>query len=106
MRTSQAALAIITRISSLGNPEYLTQWNNAWNAYSLIGGHVEEGETFQQCCIREVAEELVCGPDSITAAPYPYATLRFREFSRAAKAAACWNFSCENMLAQRTAAVD
>lgn len=85
MRTSQAALAIITRVSSFGQTEYLSQWNNAWQAYSLIGGHVEEEETFQQCCIREVAEELECDEQTITATPYPYATLRFREFSRAAK---------------------
>ena len=85
MRASNAALAIVTRVNSLGSAEYLTQWNNRWQAYSLIGGHVEEGETFQQCCIREVAEELECDQHSIAAAPYPYATLRFREFSRAAK---------------------
>ncbi len=85
MRTSQAALALITQVNSQGETEYLTQWNNAWQAYSLVGGHAEEGETFQQCCIREVAEELECDEHTVMAAPYPCATLRFCEFSRAAK---------------------
>ena len=58
MRTSEAALALITRVDSTGQTEYLTQWNDAWQAYSLIGGHVEDGETFRQCCIREIEEEL------------------------------------------------
>lgn len=58
MRTSEGALALITRVNSTSQTEYLTQWNDAWNAYSLIGGHVEDGETFRQACTREIEEEL------------------------------------------------
>jgi len=36
----------------------LTQWNEKWQAYSLIGGHREEDESFWEYCIREVEEEL------------------------------------------------
>lgn len=85
MRTSNAALALITRCNSAGTTEYLTQWNEAWQAFSLVGGHVEEGETFRQACVREMMEELNCAEGDIQAAPYPYATLRFREYSRVAK---------------------
>ena len=58
MRTSEAALALITRINPQMETAYLTQWNEKWQAYSLIGGHREEGESFRDCCIREIAEEL------------------------------------------------
>jgi tetratricopeptide (TPR) repeat protein len=85
MRTSQAALAFITRVNSSGQTEYLTQWNDGWQAYSLIGGHVEASETFRQCCLREFDEELLCTASDYELAPYPYATLRFREFSKAAR---------------------
>lgn len=58
MRISEAALALITRVNTQDETEYLTQWNEKWQAYSLIGGHREEGESFRECCIREIEEEL------------------------------------------------
>jgi len=85
-RKSEAALAWITRVNSSRGIEYLTQWNDAWQAFSLIGGHVEDGETFQQCCIREIEEELECSPDEIVVDDVPICTLRFRERSKAAGA--------------------
>ena len=32
--------------------------------YSLVGGHVEPGESFRDCCIREIMEELELTPDA------------------------------------------
>jgi 8-oxo-dGTP pyrophosphatase MutT (NUDIX family) len=58
MRSSEASLAIITRTTFDGETEYLTQWNEKWDAYSLVGGHREDGESFRDCCIREIEEEL------------------------------------------------
>lgn len=58
MRVSEAALALITRIGPGGVKSYLTQWNQKWQAYSLIGGHRRLDESFRDCCIREVEEEL------------------------------------------------
>ena len=84
-RFSEAALALVSRKNVTAHTEYLAQWNHNWNAYSLIGGHVEDGETFRQACLREICEELECDAAGIQLAPYPYATLRFREYSRAAK---------------------
>lgn len=83
-RKSDAALAWITRVNASRETEYLTQWNSGWSAYSLIGGHVEPGESFRQCCLREIEEELLSKASDCQLAPYPYATLRFREFSKAA----------------------
>lgn len=61
MRVSVAGLACIRRDGATG-PEYLAQWSQKWGMFSLVGGHVEDGETFRECCIREVAEELNLEP--------------------------------------------
>ena len=37
---------------------WLSQWNARWNAYSLVGGHKRPEETFRECLIREMQEEL------------------------------------------------
>jgi len=63
MRTSEAGLALFKRLKEGGAVEYLTQWNENWQMFSLIGGHVEAGESFHQCCVREVAEELELTPE-------------------------------------------
>jgi len=53
MRTSTAAIAAIQQ-----HDAWLVQWNENWNAYSLIGGHLETGESFRECCEREIMEAL------------------------------------------------
>jgi 8-oxo-dGTP pyrophosphatase MutT (NUDIX family) len=58
MRVSEAALALFKRLGVDSTQEYLTQWNDAWQMFALVGGHVEPGESFHQCCVREVEEEL------------------------------------------------
>ena len=57
MRLSRAGLALIRNRNRI-----LLQWNENWQAFSLIGGHVEAGESFRECCIREIAEELALVP--------------------------------------------
>lgn len=87
MRISEASLALITRVNAQGETEYLTQWNEKWHAYSLIGGHREEGESFRECCIREVEEELGLTRDVdfiLTDSPIN-PSLRFTGFSRSAQ---------------------
>jgi 8-oxo-dGTP pyrophosphatase MutT (NUDIX family) len=84
MRTSRAALAIITRLDTSKQTQYLTQWSDSWHAYSLVGGHVEPGETFRQCCQREISEELECDPRDFKLQRSPLKSLRFQEFSKAA----------------------
>lgn len=84
MRTSRAALALITRLDASKQTQYLTEWSDSWHAYSLIGGHVEPGETFRQCCHREICEELECDPKDFKLQSSPLKGLRFQEFSKAA----------------------
>lgn len=57
MRQSTAAFAVITRDNN-GVREWLAQWNRAWNAYNLVGGHRHEDESYRECLIREIEEEL------------------------------------------------
>jgi len=72
MRVSEAGLALIQRLGPGGVPEYLTQWNEKWQRFSLVGGHREPAESFRECCAREVMEELelVAGRD-FRVAPEP-----------------------------------
>ena len=85
MRTSVAALALIRRAAPTGD-EYLTQWNGKWGMYSLVGGHVEGEETFRECCVREVAEELGLSPAEFAVAPAAVSpTLEYTAMSGGAK---------------------
>ena len=58
MRTSIGAFALIRRRAVGGAEEWLSNWNDGWKALNLVGGHKEDGESFRDCCAREVAEEL------------------------------------------------
>lgn len=57
MRTSVAALALIRRETG-ESPSWLTQWNDNWRQYSFVGGHKHPAESFRECILREIAEEL------------------------------------------------
>src|SRR5262249_12766629 len=58
MRTSVAAFALFRRAAPDGRVEYLAQWNAGWNAFHFVGGHKHDDESFRDCCVREVREEL------------------------------------------------
>jgi tetratricopeptide (TPR) repeat protein len=58
MRTSVSALALFRRSAPAGRVEYLAQWNEGWHAFHFIGGHKRDSESFCDCCVREVSEEL------------------------------------------------
>jgi ADP-ribose pyrophosphatase YjhB (NUDIX family) len=55
MKTSEASLALVCRRVE-GRTKYLTQWSDVRQMFALIGGHVEAGESYRDCCVREVAE--------------------------------------------------
>ena len=57
MRRSEGALAYIERRRG-DRVEILTQWNDGWRAFSLVGGHRRPSESFRGCLAREVSEEL------------------------------------------------
>jgi predicted negative regulator of RcsB-dependent stress response len=57
MRRSDAAIALIRREVE-GATEWLVQWNEGWEAFSFVGGHRRSEESFRECMIRELQEEL------------------------------------------------
>jgi hypothetical protein len=87
MRVSEAALALITRVDAQGEMEYLSQWNEKWQAYALVGGHRENGESFRDCCLREIEEELALlrNVDFTIAAEPLVPRIEFTAFSKSAK---------------------
>jgi 8-oxo-dGTP pyrophosphatase MutT (NUDIX family) len=58
MRESIAAMALIQRQTN-GQATILTQWNDRWGCFHLVGGHKHPDESFRDCAIREMEEELV-----------------------------------------------
>jgi 8-oxo-dGTP pyrophosphatase MutT (NUDIX family) len=57
MRKSEAALAVIRRARDSGS-RWLALWNAKWDAFHFVGGHRHPGETFRECMVREISEEL------------------------------------------------
>ena len=57
MRRSLAGLALMSRHTGSGR-RWLARWNNKWECFHFAGGHKEPGETFRQCVIQEIIEEL------------------------------------------------
>ncbi len=57
MRHSEGGIALIQRTVA-GKREWLAQWNENWKAFFFIGGHRKGNETFRECVIREIEEEL------------------------------------------------
>ena len=51
------AIALIQR-NQHGQRQWLAQWNTSWQRYSFVGGHKRLDESFRQCVIREIGEEL------------------------------------------------
>lgn len=86
MRTSFAALAIIRRRQS-GTPQWLVQWNEGWQCLALIGGHKHTDESFRECIVREVMEELhLENNTNFRAAAEPLAHLEYTAWSARAQA--------------------
>lgn len=84
MRHVSAAFAWIERETPAG-PQWLAQWNRKWQAFNLIGGHVEPGETFRECLVREMIEELGIAANQFSVAPDRLARIEFEAFSMPAQ---------------------
>jgi len=56
-RQSVAAMALVRR-QEQGRTLYLAQWNLNWRALNLVGGHKRPDESFRECLVREIGEEL------------------------------------------------
>ena len=57
MRQSIAAAALI-REERAGQVFWLSQWSRTWKCFHLVGGHKKPEESFRECLVREIAEEL------------------------------------------------
>src|SRR5271163_3435974 len=90
MRQSEAAVALIHRRRD-GQDFWLAQWNTKWCAYHFVAGHRRDDETFRECVVREIAEELhlVVGTD-YRVATEPATHLEFVDFSRSAQSQTCY----------------
>lgn len=80
MRRASAAFAWIERPSPEG-PRVLTQWNRKWQAFNLIGGQREAGESFRECALREIVEELGVSATQFDVSAEPIAQLDFSAYS-------------------------
>lgn len=80
MRQSYADFAWIEREAPDG-PRVLTQWNRKWQAFNLVGGHREPGESFRECVVRELVEELGITPDDFAVSGEPLAQIEFEAWS-------------------------
>lgn len=82
MRRSVAAFALI-RQSTDGRRHWLAQWNRRWQAYNFVGGHKRDPETFRDCVVREIGEELGLRPDvDFMTDPEAIAHYEYSAFSR------------------------
>lgn len=85
MRQSIAAAAII-RSDRNGQVLWLARWSRSWQRFHLVGGHKNDEESFRECLVREIGEELRLaeGADYEMAAK-PMAHLEFTAWSEGAK---------------------
>jgi 8-oxo-dGTP pyrophosphatase MutT (NUDIX family) len=86
-RRSVSSVALISRRDTPGGRTlWLARWNARWNALHFVAGHLEEGESFRECVLREIREELGLGPaDQVTVSDEPLAVARFSAWSRSAQ---------------------
>ncbi len=83
-RRSVAAVALIRRTHE-GRTCYLAQWNPKWMALHFVSGHKRPEETFRECIIREISEELRLTPGTdVFFAGAPGAVLEFAAWSKSA----------------------
>jgi len=81
-RESQAAVALIRHPAG---EKFLCQWSTTWKALHFIGGHRDGTESFRECAVREVREELGLAEGTFGVAAEPLARLDYVAFSESAK---------------------
>src|SRR5438477_9623477 len=83
-RQSIASIAIITRPDA-GGMRWLAQWNEKWQSFNFVSGHKESGETFRECIVREIKEELSLSETvDFDVSPAPRLHVEFTAFSKRA----------------------
>ena len=63
MRNAVAAIALISREVN-GQTVWLARWNPNGNAYSFVGGQKDREESFRDCLLRSVSEDLGLEPEA------------------------------------------
>jgi 8-oxo-dGTP pyrophosphatase MutT (NUDIX family) len=92
-RRSIAAVALIRRRDA-GQTVHLTQWNPKWQALYFVSGHKRPTETFRECIVREIGEELGLVSDVDCRLPdEPVGQLRFQAWSEAARTFTSYEFA-------------
>lgn len=106
MRQSVAGIALIARHSN-GQRLWLAQWNDRWKGYHFVGGHKRESETFRQCVMREVEEELHLSDGSdFVVARKPTARLEYDGWSDGADEETHYTIELFDVALQNDAVVD
>ena len=85
LRQSVAAFALIRR-EDRGQDLWMAQWNPHWKSYNFVGGHKRDDESFRECVIREVSEELRLNEgQDFTVPAEPLAHLEYVDWSENAR---------------------
>jgi 8-oxo-dGTP pyrophosphatase MutT (NUDIX family) len=93
LRRSAAAVALI-RTEQAGQTRWLAQWNDKWGRFFFVSGHKRADESFRECMIRELQEELGLGPDAdFTVPEAPRATIKFADRSESAQCDTYYEFA-------------
>ena len=84
-RQSIAAAALIRRTEA-AQVLWLARWSRSWKRFHLVGGHKHDEESFRECLVREIGEELGLVEDAdYEMAAVPTAHLEFTAWSEGAK---------------------
>jgi 8-oxo-dGTP pyrophosphatase MutT (NUDIX family) len=85
MRQSIASIAVIRRQQGR-ETRWLAQWNRKWQRLQLVGGHKRQQESFRECVVREIAEELgLWEGEDIRVAPRCRRHLEYEAYSVSAR---------------------
>ncbi len=81
MRNSVAAIALIQQEEN-NQTTWLSRWNPTWNGFSFVSGQQSNGESFRDCLIRELTEELGLEPDAdFLVAQKPHSNWEYTAFA-------------------------
>ena len=85
MRQSLAAVAVIRREAD-GETVWLAQWNPHWHRFNFVAGHKRGDESYRECMVRELGEELGLAEGCHFALPAePAAHVEFTDWSQSAQ---------------------